>query len=197
MRPKGWLQEFVRVHESQLRENEVPVAYRDVTVDAIPHEAFKKATKGYLKNFWDLAEQGRAPAFLGRAGAGKTFSAACIALSVRRALIDVAFVRCGVELQELERRRFDPWCNDRLNWLGAAPFLVLDDINKARPNSFAMDMLDGIIERRYSDGLPTLYTGNLVITKTNDSELVDQFGVGSARRIREMASGLISVATKG
>lgn len=194
MRQAGWLQQFVRVHESQLLPNEVPKAYHDVTVAGIPQDGFKRVAKEFLGRFWELAEQGKAPALLGKAGAGKTYTAACIALTIRKALIDVAFVQCGVELQELERRRFDPWANERLNTLGTVPFLVLDDITKPRTNSFAMDMLDGVVERRYADGLPTLFTGNLVVSKRSDQEVVDMFGVGFARRMREMTQGLTSVA---
>jgi hypothetical protein len=73
------------------------------------------------------------------------------------------------------------------------PFLTLDDINKPKPNSFALDMLDGIVERRYADGLPTMFTGNILITRIDDKALVDQFGVGFARRLREMTQGFTIV----
>lgn len=195
MRATGWLQDFVRVHESQLRPNEVPKAYLDAKISGVDNERFTRVAKHYLSKFWELAEAGKAPAFFGRAGSYKTYTASAIALTIRQsALIDVAFVQCAVELQELERRRFDPNTNQRIDWLGTAPFVVLDDITKARANSFAMDMLDAILERRYADGLPTLFTGNAVIRKDDDSAIVDQFGVGFARRLGEMSQGLTVVS---
>jgi DNA replication protein DnaC len=96
MRQAGWLQEFVRVHEAQLQPNEVPKAYWDVRIEGIPDKGFKSLAKEYLSGFWDLAEKGKAPALLGRAGTGKTYTAAAITLAVRRALVDTAL--CNVVL---------------------------------------------------------------------------------------------------
>ena len=182
------------MHSSQLREAEVPKAYQHLTLEGIQSVRFQKLAKHYLQNFWELAEAGKAPALLGRAGTYKTWTASVVATYIRdTALLDVAFMQCAVELQDLERRRFEPYVSLRLDWLGKVPFLVLDDFTKPRPNSFAQDMLDGIVEKRYADGLPTLFTGNVQVSKDDWTVVADQFGAGFCRRMREMTAGLAVV----
>jgi DNA replication protein DnaC len=189
-----WLDRARKAHEAMLTPNEVPERYRQVAfIPAMPANV-ARAVSDYCIGFWDLAAKGIAPAFLGRAGSYKTYSASLIANHVRnKGLLNTAFVQCGPELQQLERRRFDAESDQRIEHLCAVPFVVLDDFTKARPGSWAVDMLDAIVERRYSTGLPTCFTGNCLITATDNSELLNHFGVGFARRFREMTTGFVAV----
>lgn len=194
MRPAGWLHALVALHPSQLGPNEIPTAYQDVTVQGIQKERVRQNVQNYLQNFWSLAEQGKAPAFFGIAETYKTFGACCIARMVReRALLDVAFVQCAVLLPELERVWFET-AQRRLERIGLAPFAVLDDISTVRPNSRSSDMIIGLIERRYSEGLPTVFTGNYEIRRTDWNEITNHFGAGTQRRIEEMTKGLVVVS---
>lgn len=191
---RTWLDAVRKVHEAQLAPSEVPERYRDIRfVPEIP-KLIARTVAQYCALFWGLGAKGLAPALLGRAGSYKTYSACIVANQIRdKGLIDTAFVQCGPEFQQLERRRFDVESDKRIEYLCTVPFVVLDDFTKARPGSWAVDMLDAIVERRYATRLPTLFTGNCLITATDNSELLNHFGVGFTRRFREMTNGLVAV----
>lgn len=193
MSAETWLDRARRDSAALLRPNDVPALFADVRWCAAQPAPITRAAQSYLTNFWELAAKGRAPAFLGRAGTYKSYTAALVANTVRSALLDVAFVQCGPEFDRLERRRFDELTDSRLEQLATVPFLVLDDFTKLRPGGYAIDMLDALVERRYANQHPTLYTGNISISRDDDSALVNHFGVGFTRRFREGAKGLIAL----
>lgn len=189
-----WLERRRRQHASQLPPLGLPAKYRDLPLQGIETPVFQRAAITYLQEFWTLAAVGKAPALLGRAGTYKTFTAAVIAQRVHAALLDALFIQCGPEFQELERRRFDAHTELRIKALETTTFVVLDDFTKVKPGSYGMDLLDAVVERRYADGLPTLYTGNVIIKRDDDSALVEHVGAGFARRLKETSAGLIAVA---
>lgn len=184
-----WLDLARKQHEAQLAPNEVPPRYRSLALGAVQTPAFRQVAGEYLSRFWELGAEGRGFALLGRAGTYKTFTAACVANRLREALLDVVWVQCGVEFPALERRRFDERTESRLAWLATAPFCVLDDVSKVRPEGFAFEFLDALVEQRYSNQLPTAYTANWILQGGDWAPIVNSFGAGFARRMREQAEG--------
>lgn len=190
----SWLDRARRPSADLLLPNEVPELFAEVSWCEEQPSIIAQVARQYLTRFWELAPAGKAPAFIGRAGTYKSFTAAIIANRVRsQGLLDVAWVQCGPEFERLERRRFEDWTDKRLAHLASVPFLVLDDFTKVRPGSIALDMLDGLVERRYANRHPTLYTGNIALSREDDSAVVNHFGVGFARRFREGAKGLTAL----
>jgi hypothetical protein len=190
----SWLDDARKAHHLQLKPTEVPVLFADAHLNTIATPIVRRTAMNYLTGFWELADDGKAPAFLGRAGTYKSLAAAVIARFVRdTALLDTAFVQCGPEFLELERRRFEVSTHQRIVWLTLCPFVVFDDFTKLKPGSFGLDSLDAIVEKRYGYGFPTLYTGNVVVQKDDWSEVTNHFGAGFARRLQEGAAGLTAV----
>lgn len=187
----SWIDEVQKSHPAQLKPNEVPALFNGVGVAEIPTKSIRAVATDYLTRFWELVADGKAPAFLGRAGTYKSYAAAAIAHTVRSGgLIDTAFVQCGPEFNELERRRFELSSHQRITWLTECPFVVFDDFTKLKPGSFGADTLDAIVEKRYGAGLPSLYTGNVVVRPDDFSQITNHFGAGFSRRFQEGAAGL-------
>lgn len=181
-------------HPSQLPDVELPPAYRGLPLAGITQSAVRHATERYLEQFWTAAAEGVAPGFFGRSGTFKTW-AACVIVDVvhTTALVPSLYVAAGPEFMRLERRRFDPATDGRLQEIADRRFVVLDDITDLKPGSFAMDMLDNVVKLRDAAGLPTLYTGNVQFSRANLQPLVQQFGAGMTRRILEGTTGFLAV----
>lgn len=180
-----------RCHELWLPPNTIPVRFRRRFLSEIRNDAVVAVVRRYLGSLDDYASRGLAPAFLGKAGTYKTFGAAFIADRLyHEAHVPVMFVACSSRLPELERERYDARTNRYLQSLKTVPFLVMDDFTQVRLGSWTADMLLELADHRYGAGLPTLWTGNAVITATDQSALVNGYGASFARRVLEGSAGL-------
>lgn len=185
---KNWLEEEVKPKEV-LGTNEIPRRYQEVTLDLVTHPGLVKAARKYGADFWAVAPKGLAPLFLGGAGEYKTVTAAVIAQKVRKAGIDVCWVNCAGEFTKFDREAFDPDTKKRLQTIKTSAFLVLDDFAQVPTGSRMLNTLVEIGTHRYDNMLPTLYTGNLVISRGDTSKLAAHVGTCLERRMLDASEG--------
>lgn len=184
----SWLEKLVKP-VNVMGPSEIPRRYETVKLDIVPHAGLVKSARKYGADFWEAAPKGFAPLFLGAAGEYKTVTAAVIAQKVRSAGIDVCWVNCAGEFSKFDREAFDPETKKRLNQLKNVPFLVLDDFAQVPPGTRMMNTLIEIGTHRYDNLLPTLYTGNLVVTKGDTSKLAAHVGACLERRMLDASEG--------
>jgi DNA replication protein DnaC len=182
-------------HPLLLPPNTVPTRFVNRSLSEIENPHIVKTITTYLGlNFNNYATRGMAPAFLGRSGTWKSFGAGFIADRLyTQARVPVEYVKCSSQLPELERSRYEAATNRFLKRLKHVPFLVMDDFTQIRIGSWMADMLLEIAEDRYTAVLPTLWTGNVIITPTDQSALIEGYGASFARRLVEGARGLLVV----
>jgi DNA replication protein DnaC len=186
----SWIDDVRAEHPSQLAPLDLPERYRSLKVATIPDPTLRNCAARYIADFWDYADQGKAPGFFGRSGSYKTWAAACIIERVhQRGLVDSEYVQAGREFARLERERFSPTTEPRLNRLCSVPFLVLDDITDVKANSEQLNMLDTVVKERDATGVLTLYTGNVLFTPDRPEQLLQHFGAPMTRRLIETTRG--------
>lgn len=177
-----------------LRPHGVPAYAIDFPFYKIANSMVRDAIQRYLTEVDVVAAKGIAPSFLGKGGEFKTLGAAYIAQKLYNdAHVQVDFVQCPVLFPRLERMRYDPSTNATLTRLAETPFLVMDDFTQVRVGSWATDFLVEVAEARYSNLLPTIWTGNVTITRTDWSALESKYGQAFARRLVEGSKGYTTV----
>lgn len=163
----------------QLSDAGVPARYRECTLDGFRTTgqssegqqllAAKSQCRTYVEEFLhsdgDLATSGLL--FVGRPGCGKTH----LAVAVMRELMAAYGVRGRfVDFTDLIHRlqaTFDPSSSTSkrqlLDPLRRADVLVLDELGAQKPSPFVQDVLYLLINGRYADRLPTLFTTNCAL----------------------------------
>lgn len=188
--PTTWLSKQRKTHIELLHSTEVPRRFQQARLSDVQPSGLVKVAQRYSDEFWNVAPNGIAPLFLGTAGQYKTMTAAAIANGIRtHYLLDVAWCNCATEFVQFDREAFDPSTKKRLDWLKSAPFLVMDDFTSVPPKSRMAHTLVELGCTRYDAMLPTLWTGNLLITKTDRTPLVAAVGAALSRRILEASEG--------
>lgn len=185
----SWLKQNA-VAPALLKPHGIPKRYAQFELENIANKGIHVACSEYLRKADSVAANGIAPAFFGRGGSYKTLGAAVIA----RMLYDVghvqvAFLSCRVDLPRLERDRFDPATDKAFRLYASVPFLVVDDFDAAAQGTWQADRLGEIAEARYAAILPTLWTANLTVSKTDQSSIVNKYGQAFARRLWESSEG--------
>lgn len=195
--PTNWLAAYVQPHVSLLPPLELPRRYAEAKLDEIPYPALVKALKKYGDAFWTAAPKGIAPFFVGAAGTYKSYSAALLASSIREVYrIPVGWCNCAAELVQLDRRQFDKASEARIDFLKSVPFLVMDDFTQVKQGSRQLDIMIEIGTERFDQLLPTLWTGNISLSKDNTKELDDAVGACLSRRMLETSEGFRVVVKK-
>jgi DNA replication protein DnaC len=161
----------------------IPARFRQFTELAdIEHDGLRELTRRYLKDFWDLAGQGRGPLLIGKTGHYKTISAAVIAHKVREVgRLQVGWCNCVSDLSRLASGSFAD-ASKAIRHFETVSFLVMDDFAQPKPGGREMTWILQIANARFDAVRPTLWTGN--VTPTALDSVV---GVGTARRLLESA----------
>lgn len=115
--------------------------------------------KRYVVNFDKMKSKGKGLIFLGNAGTGKTFLAACIV----NALIDrgykclmTNFPRVINELSSLRSGK-----QEYIDCLNNYDLLVIDDMSIERDTEYTAEIIQNVIDSRYRSGKPLIVTTNL------------------------------------
>ena len=127
----------------------------------------------------------RSLVFVGETGTGKTFLASAITNELRLMGVVVWYMRFGEMLQRVQAcydRESDVKPLDVIGALQRVPVLVLDDVGMHRNSEDRMDIVEAVVDYRYTRDLPCVMTTNL-----SQGELRDQWGARTASRLVHMA----------
>src|SRR3712207_6205452 len=140
--------------------------------------------ENYLKNWEENREFGKGLYFCGGVGTGKTHLAVAVMNELmQRKRVPSLFVTVPEFLDNLREaymipgRDLDEWMDTVKN----ADLLVLDDLGSERPTEWVREHLFVIVNHRYRDALPTLFTSNI-----GPRDLATQLGEQTASRIIAM-----------
>jgi DNA replication protein DnaC len=146
-------------------------------------KAFAKVMD-YIMNWQENREAGRGLYFCGDVGTGKTHLAVAVMNELMsRKRVPSLFVTVPEFLDNLREaymipgRDLDEWMDTVKN----ADFLVLDDLGSERPTEWVRERLFVIVNHRYREALPTLFTSNI-----GPRDLASQLGERTASRIIAM-----------
>ena len=138
----------------------------------------------YIINWKENREAGRGVYFCGDVGTGKTHLAVAVMNElIKRKRVPSLFVTVPELLDNLRGTYNDPG-RDIDEWMDAvknADFLVLDDLGSERPTEWVRERLFVVINHRYREQLPTLFTSNI-----GPKDLAAQLGERTASRIIAM-----------
>lgn len=177
--------------QSLTKPLELPERFAKASPFEIPNDVLKQLVRDYLSDFWSHANAGRAPGFFGGARRWKTYAAACVARWVQFNRIDVHWIECGPWFTRLDMLYFDPASVRLIDEVSTAPFVVLDDFTQVTPQTRQAQLLETVVQCRFSAGLPTCYTGNLALRTAEDFRaLNERYGACVARRIIDSTQGL-------
>src|SRR5215207_8883899 len=159
----------------------------DHQVSKSTEKAFAKVMD-YIMNWKENQEAGRGLYFCGGVGTGKTH----LAVAVMNELIQTKrvpslFVTVPELLDNLRGAYNDPGRNLD-EWMDAvknADLLLLDDLGSERPTEWVQERLFVIINHRYRESLPTVFTSNI-----GPENLPAQLGERTASRIIAMCEGV-------
>jgi len=146
-------------------------------------KAFAKVMD-YIMNWQENREAGRGLYFCGDVGTGKTHLAVAVMNELMtRKRVPSLFVTVPEFLDNLREaymipgRDLDEWMDTVKN----ADLLVLDDLGSERPTEWVRERLFVIVNHRYREALPTLFTSNI-----GPKDLASQLGERTASRIIAM-----------
>jgi DNA replication protein DnaC len=142
----------------------------------------------YLKNWEENRESGRGLYFCGGVGTGKTHLVVAVMNELMaKKRVPSLFVTVPEFLDNLREaymipgRDLDEWMDTVKN----ADLLVLDDLGTERPTEWVRERLFVIVNHRYREALPTLFTSNI-----GPENLPAQLGERTASRIIAMCEGI-------
>lgn len=156
-----------------------------------------KRCKSYCDN-WDLVKkQGYGIYLFGSVGTGKTELVACICNALVARLVPVIitnFLEISKKLRDSYNREVETE-NEIISRLAKVELLIIDDIGseklvKNNKESFMQEKIYDIVNRRYINKMPTIFTSNYSI-----QQLIDERGleIRTADRIAEMSNAVMKL----
>lgn len=125
-----------------------------------------KLCRRYVERFDLMMEKNQGLLFWGGVGTGKTFASACIAnalLSKKIPVMMTSFVKLLSIIQNGEER--DSVILDRM---GRAKLVIFDDLGAERGTEYALEKVYGIVDARYRQKLPSIFTTNLTVAEMKE-----------------------------
>lgn len=177
----------------------LPKRFIKAEFDQNTNSIMRQIGEEFLTNFDHYYRQGEAPAFFGPPGIGKTHVSAVIAkqlhdvgipvmwcntVQVINKLMDYKDLRQAYHYFELKRK------------LQSIPVIVMDDFGQLSEYRRTKEVFFEVIDARYANVLPTIFTANLDVSENVDSwdHISNRIGAALVRRIRLMSKGLLFVA---
>jgi len=138
----------------------------------------------YVNNWRENQEAGKGLYFCGGVGTGKTHLAVAVMNEIiQTKRVPSLFVTVPELLDNIRGTYNDPGRNLD-EWMDAvknADLLVLDDLGSERPTEWVQERLFVIVNHRYREALPTIFTSN-----TGPKDLAVQLGERTASRMISM-----------
>lgn len=187
----SWLLERIQATPPHAVPLELPARYREASLSHIPREDCVGLAKDYVLQFYEAGAEGKAPLLVGRSGTWKTYTACAIARMLYELPLDVRFVSCAVTLPHIQRNLYEESGMELLRKIRRTALVVMDDFTMVPSSSKAHELLLEIAEYRFSNQLPTIWTGNVSGSTLQEimGNIAGSYGPGFARRLHHGSEG--------
>lgn len=145
--------------------------------------------KKYLTEYPKLFKEpiyNKGMAFTGTVGTGKTMLATIIANEFLRQRIPTIFTVTPTLISELLSSQFDDSLNSKIYKLSTVEVVIFDDLGREKPSEWVRSQYYKIIDARYSNYLPTLFTSNYSFDEIGQEE---RLGDAVASRLYSLTKG--------
>jgi DNA replication protein DnaC len=177
----------------------LPNRFKEATLDAKTNPVMAEIAKQFLLDFEHYYRSGLAPAFFGPPGIGKTHVCAAVARSLYYdqgvPVMWAGVVKTLNKLMDMKDfRNVADYITLKRN-LTTYPVVVLDDFGHMQEFTRTKEMFFELVDTRYANQKPTLFTANFEIGDTADSwEIIsNKLSPAITRRIRLMSQGLLFI----
>lgn len=159
--------------ESMLKRSDLPKRYKKYTLDSFDPNRSAAARRGlqvaqdYVANWTENLEDGKGLYFVGPVGTGKTMLAVGIMWELMRKYKVATLFTTAPDL--LDNMRKDIGADnddDYIESVKRAELLVMDDLGAERLTEWSEERLFVIVNHRYREGLPTIFTTNVSLDET-------------------------------
>ncbi len=145
--------------QATIRKNQIACfsapRMRTATFDKYKENKHIIAAKGYERKFKEMYAKGKGLVLCGRAGAGKTIAAVCLANALLQREFKVLFVvQQEIIFCNIEER------SEMLEKFIGCSVLIIDDFNLETVKDYGNELLFYIIDSRVKRGKPTIITTN-------------------------------------
>lgn len=179
----------------------LPRRYADAVIDDKTGDITRALIENYVGNFKEYYLQGLAPAFFGPPGVGKTHAAAVIAKLLDAKGVPVMWTSAVKMLNMLmDYRDFRKEEYFKLKAeVTETPVVVVDDFGHMQEFTRTKEMFFEIVDTRYSNKLPTIFTANYDVVgySLSWSEMALKISPSIVRRVKAMSKGLLFVGGAG
>lgn len=178
-----------RLKSSGLSEQQLNYKLSDFVVSDDNRKMFE-GVKRYLKSWPELINsnlQSKGFFLAGSPGVGKTMLSCIIANDMLKKRVSVVYVSSSDLLTELRAAQFSKnkdSMESKIETLGKAPALILDDIGKEKPTEWVQSMYYRLIDLRYRNNLLTGFNSNYYPKELD--ERLGEFGEATLSRILGM-----------
>lgn len=123
----------------------------------------------YVQHFAEMLEQRQGLLFWGTVGTGKSYTAAAIANELLDRTVSVVMTSFVKLIDELQRQTFSDSEQPYLDRLNQTKLLIIDDLGAERGTDYALEKVYDIVDSRYRDGKPVIFTTNLTMQQMKES----------------------------
>jgi DNA replication protein DnaC len=150
-------------------------------------EAYQ-AAYDYVHKFSEVRlQRANGLAYTGKVGTGKTHLLAAIANNLLAKRVPTLFINTPNLLAELLQAQFSDdrsQMEKKIGMVSNAEVVIFDDLAKEKVSEWGQTQYYRIINQRYLEGLPTLFSSNC-----DWDELAGKLGEATASRLYEMTKG--------
>ena len=128
-------------------------------------EISQRASARYLEGFADLNGEGLY--IYGDVGTGKTYEASALA----KAFIGAGYGVClttTIDMLDSIRGSYNDPFSKGIGYFSHIDILILDDLGKENANSWAMTTMFQVLDKRYGDLRPTIFTSQYPMSKLEE-----------------------------
>lgn len=165
-------QKHANAVESLKRSSMIDGIFKEAGFDKYTETASNKNNlkicRRYVDRFDMMLDNSQGMLFWGQSGTGKSFTAACIANALMEQEVPVlmtSFVRI------LDSCRLDPDFKDQfIKRISKKKLVIFDDLGAERATDYALEQVYDIVDTRYRNRLPMIFTTNLTLDEMKNEQ---------------------------
>lgn len=162
------MQLLQRLRDSSLIESRLRGARLSTFIKTGDNQKLFTMAERYVHKFDEMYQRSQGILFWGTVGAGKSYTAACIANELLDRRIPVVMTSFVKILQNIQGGSVDE--AQYIAKLNRAKLLIIDDLGTERNTDYALEKVYNVIDSRYLSGKPLILTTNLTLPEMQEAQ---------------------------